>query len=106
MKKFIFSRSQQQIELLLPISDGQKVNHLRLEPERFCLGCGPVVNLFPKIIDPFKLDRQKMKYRLVPDQRRERTAEIHSILGVFSNDSQKTDPILVMSYFFSLIISR
>ena len=61
----------------------------------FCLGCTPVINLFPKTSEPIRLDHRSLEYPLIPDKRRERTTEIHSILSVSasSNDSDETQRI-------------
>lgn len=48
----------------------------------FLLGCTPIINLFPKISEPIKLDHRIAEYRLVGDQRLENSTEIHSILKV------------------------
>lgn len=48
----------------------------------FSLGCAPVVNLFHQTSEPIRIDETQSVYRLVPDARRERTVEIHSILKV------------------------
>lgn len=63
----------------------------------FCLGCTPIINLFPKTTEPIRLDQTQSEYRLVPDIRRERTHEIHSILSVSASSNpmeqtQKLDP--------------
>jgi type VI secretion system protein ImpG len=48
----------------------------------FMLGCTPIINLFTKITEPIRVDHRRPEYRLVPDARRERTTEIHSIKDV------------------------
>jgi len=68
-----------------------------IDRETFSLGCTPVVNLFRKTTEPIRLDQSQSEYRLVPDVRRERTHEIHSILSVSSSSnplerSQLIDP--------------
>lgn len=45
----------------------------------FKLGCTPIINLFPKISEPIRMDHVRREYRLVADARRERVAEIYSI---------------------------
>jgi type VI secretion system protein ImpG len=50
--------------------------------DTFCLGCTPIINLFPKTTEPVRLDHASVEYRLVPDKRRERSTEIHSVLAV------------------------
>lgn len=55
---------------------------LSVSPETFALGATPIVNLFPKLSEPLRVDHHKLEYRLVADYRRERTTEIHSIVEV------------------------
>jgi type VI secretion system protein ImpG len=66
----------------------------------FVLGCTPIVNLFPKTTEPIRLDHRQSEYRLVPDIRRERTTEVHSIVSVSasSNPAEKT---AVLQPFYS-----
>jgi type VI secretion system protein ImpG len=65
------------------------------------LGCTPIINLFHKTTDPIRLDHRQSEYRLVPDSRRERTTEIHTIVSVSasSNPAQK-DAVLEPFYSF------
>jgi type VI secretion system protein ImpG len=43
------------------------------------LGCTPLVNLFPQRCEPVTLSHQDTEYRVVPDARRPRAAEIWSV---------------------------
>jgi type VI secretion system protein ImpG len=76
------------------------INHrlkenLVVDESTFALGCTPIINLFPKTTEPIRLDHRSLEYPLVPDKRRERTTEIHSILSVSasSNDVDATQRI-------------
>jgi type VI secretion system protein ImpG len=68
---------------------------LVVDKSTFRLGCTPIINLFPKTTEPIRLDHRSLEYPLIPDKRRERTTEIHSILSVSasSNDSDATQRI-------------
>jgi type VI secretion system protein ImpG len=55
---------------------------LFIDRTTFALGCVPVINLFPKMVEPIRRHHRMTEYRLVPDYRNERTAEIHSLLSV------------------------
>jgi len=46
------------------------------------LGCTPIINLFTKGCEPIRVDHSRPEYKLIPDARRERTTEIHSIVRV------------------------
>lgn len=70
-----------QLDVLL-LLDRPAPDDLRVGPENFKLGCTPVVNLFAKTTEPLRLDQRRLSYRLIPDMRRERWTEIHSILKV------------------------
>lgn len=52
--------------------------------DSFQLGCTPIVNLFPRLSEPVRVDQRRAEYRLVADARRERFTEIHSIKTVSS----------------------
>ena len=55
---------------------------LAINRRTFLLGCTPIANLFPKTTEPVRLDHRQLSYRLIPDLRREKTTEIHSVLTV------------------------
>jgi type VI secretion system protein ImpG len=52
--------------------------------DSFRLGCTPIVNLFPRLSEPVRIDQRRAEYRLLADARRERFTEIHSIQAVSS----------------------
>jgi type VI secretion system protein ImpG len=88
-----FKEGQETAEILISIQDVQQLEKMSLQPSLFRLGCTPIVNLFKKITDPLRLDHHKFEYLLSPDQRRERTTEIYSILKVTSalDDTPNTE---------------
>jgi type VI secretion system protein ImpG len=59
-----------------------------ITPETFLLGCAPVVNLFRRTSEPIRIDHRRLEHRLIPDMRREKTTEVHSIVSV----SGSSDP--------------
>ncbi len=76
---------------------------IQVDPDTFALGCTPVVNLFRKTTEPLRLDHRKHEYRLIPDIRRERSTEIHSILTVSrsvdeTNEIERLDPYYSFSH--------
>jgi type VI secretion system protein ImpG len=73
---------------------------LTIDENTFCPGCTPIINLFPKTTDPIRLDERHTEYHLVPDMRRQRNTEIHSILSV-SATSNPDDESRVFEPFFS-----
>ena len=88
---FVASGEASSMEVLLLLNRRPKEN-LVVDEDTFCLGCTPIVNLFPKTTEPIRLDHRSLEYPLIPDKRRERTTEIHSILSVSasSNDADTT----------------
>ncbi len=80
---------------------------LRTSPQRrlginrrsFALGATPIVNLFPKTTEPIRIDQTKTEYLLVPDNRWERSTEIHSILKVSATSDVADDSRTFQPYF-------
>lgn len=65
-------------------------NRLEIGRDNFVLGATPVINLFPRTTEPIRLDHRRAEYPLVPDARRERFTEIHSILSVSGSSNPRT----------------
>ena len=72
---------------------------ISIDSETFVLGCTPIVNLFPKIAEPVRLDHKSTEYRIVADQRREASTEIHSILRVASQRDDADDSVAFQPFF-------
>ncbi len=72
---------------------------LTIDAETFALGCTPIVNLFPKVAEPVRLDHKTTEYRVVPDQRREAATEVHSILRVASQRDDEDDSVAFQPFF-------
>jgi len=92
LKHLNFQGCHNEADLLISLDPRTGVEDLSLTPDNFLLGCTPLINLFSKVTDPIRIDHRKGRYRLVPDQRRERTTEIHSItkvIGVRDNEQQE-----------------
>jgi type VI secretion system protein ImpG len=86
------------IRVLLNVTPSGKT---MVDRSTFCLGCTPVVNLFRKSAEPIRLDHRQSEYRLVPDMRRVRTTEIHSITSVSaSSNPLEADQVLEPFYSF------
>jgi len=88
-----------EIDILIPIQEADIVKKITLHPRNFLLGCTPMVNLFRRTTDPIRLDHRQTEYRLVPDQRRERTTEIYSIDRVLATVADEPDPFDLRPYF-------
>ncbi len=86
-------------ELLISLNDVQELLQKNIGPNNFLLGCTPIVNLFKKITEPQRLTKRKIRYRLVPDQRRDRTTEIYRILKVAAAVEGSQEPQIFSPYF-------
>jgi len=94
-------RSQKVLDILLLLPEPLK-SHIAIDRETFCLGCTPIINLFPKTTEPIRLDHRQAEYPLIPDSRRERTTEIHSIHRVSaSSNAQDETQIFQPLYSFT-----
>ncbi|QTA85802.1 type VI secretion system baseplate subunit TssF [Desulfonema magnum] len=85
---------------ILIMTDQPRARRLTIDKNTFCLGCTPIINLFHKTTDPIRLDQQRVEYPLVPDKRREKTTEIHSVLSV-SETTDSRDKSGAIEPFFS-----
>jgi type VI secretion system protein ImpG len=94
LRDFLSTEEVDSFEVLLLLNTRPKEN-LFVDETTFSLGCTPIINLFPKTTEPIRLDHRSFEYPLVPDKRRERTTEIHSILSVSAsaNNSDTTQRI-------------
>ena len=72
---------------------------LQLRPGTLVTGCVPVVNLFPVICEPIRLDHRSTAYAVQPDALRERISEIHEITGVagLDDDGRRTPYVRLFS---------
>jgi type VI secretion system protein ImpG len=59
----------------------------RVSASSFALGCAPVVNLFQHVAEPIRLNHRTPEYRIVPDARRPRFAEINACERVTEIDA-------------------
>lgn len=72
---------------------------LVVDRHTFKLGCTPIINLFSKTTEPIRLDHRQSEYRLVPDIRRERTTEIHSIVSVSASSNPAEDTTILQPFY-------
>jgi type VI secretion system protein ImpG len=74
-------------------------SRLTVDKNTFCPGCTPIINLFPKTTDPIRLDERHAEYALIPDKRKEKTTEIHSILSVLAPSISGEEPKVFEPFF-------
>ena len=94
-----FKDGDEYVDILISISDPWEIDKMAVSADNFKLGCTPIVNLFPKTTDPLRLDHKKFEYRLVADQRRERTTEIYSIDRVSLSPESNGPSENIVPYF-------
>jgi type VI secretion system protein ImpG len=87
-------RSTKELDIVF-LLDTAAPRGMVVDQSTFVLGCTPIINLFPKTTEPIRLDHRQSEYRLVADDRRERTTEIHTIESV----SSSSNPALKDSVF-------
>ncbi|MBM3571893.1 MAG: type VI secretion system baseplate subunit TssF, partial [Alphaproteobacteria bacterium] len=85
---------------LLFLFDRAPRERLAVDRDTLALGATPIVNLFSKTSEPLRLTHRASEYKLIPDLRRERACEIHTVLGV-SASSDPGDPSRLLTPFFS-----
>lgn len=86
------------VDLLFLLSDSPQ-RRLGINRRSFALGATPIINLFPKTTEPIRIDQTRNEYLLVPDNRWERSTEIHSILKVSATSSVEDDSRTFQPYF-------
>jgi len=103
-EKFLFfdldrltTRESHQFFDILIMLDQMPGGRLTVGRDTFCLGCTPIVNLFTKTSEPIRLDQRHTEYLLIPDKRREKMTEAHSILTVssilnFHDETKRFEP--------------
>ena len=98
-KNTLISSQSPSIDLLFSFPNIENFVQKNIGPQHFLLGCTPIINLFPKITEPLRLTRRKVEYPLVPDQRRDKTTEIHSIQTVMATIEGESAPQVLAPYF-------
>lgn len=84
---------------LLILLERSPTGRLTLDVDTFRLGCTPVVNLFPQITDPVRITETRTEYPLIPDSRRPRITEIHSLRRVTASADPADNEGEVAPYF-------
>ena len=84
----------------VPNEERRQRMELEISKDVFCLGCTPVVNLFPQTAEPIQLSQKKFEYPIVPDVRRPYATEIYSVDEVSCINSA-TDQVTTLSPFYT-----
>jgi type VI secretion system protein ImpG len=90
------------IFLLSEVESAARVQRIEMDLSKktFRLGCCPVVNLFPQVAEPIRLDQRRYEYSVVPDARRDYSTEVFSVDEVSSIDADQK--IIFYEPFYSL----
>jgi len=78
------SCDQDEIEILVLLTQSVAQLDLRPEPQNLKLGCTPAVNLFPRTADPIRLSHTAVEHAVYPDARSPNSYEVYSIGDVSS----------------------
>lgn len=92
------SIADERLDILI-LLDRPPAERTPIDASTFVLGCAPIVNLFTKSAEPIRIDHLRPEYRVVPDQRRESSTEIHSILRVAAQPDGATETIRFQPFF-------
>ena len=90
--------SQHYFDLLF-LLDRMPPKWFRIDQQSFALGCTPMINLFRKTSEPIRLDHRQTEYRLIPDIRRERWTEVHSIRRVSASSHADETTQLIQPFY-------
>ena len=53
--------------------------NLVIDQDTFCLNATPAINLFERIAEPIRVEKQRTEYRVVPDVRRQNAIEVFTV---------------------------
>ncbi len=81
-------------EVLIFLDQVPRADHV-ISRDNFKLGCVPIVNLFPQIAEPIRLDHTQHEYRIIPDLRRQQAHEVYGVteVALTAADSQTVHPV-------------
>ncbi len=87
-----------EVELLFLLAEPPR-RPLTSDAGLFRLNCTPIINLFRRTTEPIRLDQTQVDYRLAPDNHRERSTEIHSILKVSASSAFEDDSTAFQPFY-------
>ncbi|MGC9323799.1 MAG: type VI secretion system baseplate subunit TssF [Desulfomonilia bacterium] len=73
-----------------------------INQDTFCLNTSPVVNIFKRIAEPIRIERQKTEYRLVADVRRQMATEVFSVDRVIASPTGQGEEQVEYRPFYSV----
>lgn len=75
---------------------------LVINKDTFCTDAVPVINLFERVAEPVRIDRQKTEYRVIPDLRRQAFTEVFQIERVVSSSADEEKEAVEYRPFYSV----
>lgn len=90
-----------EMHILIPLKDASVFHETGVNGSFFSLNCLPIINLFDRPSDPIRIHHKHLRYRLIPDIRRERTTEIYSVQSI-EGVEEKTQKIIQYNPYYSL----
>jgi type VI secretion system protein ImpG len=69
----------EELEIFIYLDETDAKLERTVSAQDLCLHAAPVVNLFRQACEPVLIDGTRTEYRLLPDSRRQRTREVHTV---------------------------
>lgn len=88
-----------QIQIVIPLKNPSFLMKTGVDASSFALNCVPIVNLFERPSDPLRINHRHLKYRLIPDIRRERTTEIYAVQSVNGVEEGSQKSVNFLPYY-------
>ncbi len=95
----VLQTNEKEASIFIEVDDTVGLNPKDFDANTFQLGCVPIVNIFKKLSEPIRIDYKKPEYRLLADQRRQDTTEIHTISSVYATETGRKKPIKYSPFF-------
>jgi type VI secretion system protein ImpG len=70
-----------------------------IDADTFVMGCTPIINLFPKIVEPIRITHRTTQYRVLSDMRREHTTEVHSVQRVRGRSPEGAESVVYAPFY-------
>ena len=95
--------SNEELEIFIYLNETDAKLEQSVSLRDFELHVTPVVNLFEQTCEPVNIDGARTEYRLVPDSRRQKTREVHSVQRVLltgrNGEEQSCRPFFTRSQY-------
>jgi type VI secretion system protein ImpG len=89
------------VDLIIVLKEPEPALENRVDAERFKLFCTPIINLFPKRLDPISLLERFTEWHVVPDRTKPLAFEIYQIRDVTGMGSNVDDQQVFRPFYFA-----